>query len=32
MFTYVNDVCWHAIVIPFFRIVLIFRYNEDLLI
>jgi hypothetical protein len=28
MFTYVTDVCWHALVIPCFRIVVIFRYNE----
>ena len=28
MFTYVTDVFGHALVIPFFRIVVIFRYNE----
>lgn len=27
MLTYVTDVCWHALVIPCFRIVAIFRYN-----
>ena len=28
MLTYVTDVCWHALVIPCYRIVVIFRYNE----
>ena len=28
MLTYVTYVCWHALVIPFYEIVLIFRYNE----
>jgi hypothetical protein len=28
MLTYVTDVLRHALVIPFFRIVVIFRYNE----
>ena len=27
MLTYVMDVCWHALVIPCFKIVVIFRYN-----
>jgi hypothetical protein len=30
MFTYVTDVLWHALVIPYYRIVEIFRYNEGL--
>jgi hypothetical protein len=28
MFTYVTDVLRHALVIPYYRIVVIFRYNE----
>ena len=28
MLAYVTDVFWHALVIPCFRIVVIFRYNE----